>query len=88
MSTAIQQSYIAELNKVNDFKRDFWLARSPYVQAKSIHTPRMHGFQIVHVFTVLRSKRNEKKSYTKKSPGKSTVTNRVTLRGILRGVKN
>lgn len=47
--------------KVNDFKRDFGLARSPYVQAKSIHTPRMHGFQIVHVFSVLRSKRNEKK---------------------------
>lgn len=47
--------------KVNDFKRDFVLVRSPYVQAKSIHTPRMHDFQIVHVFSVLRSKRNEKK---------------------------
>lgn len=66
MATAIQQSYIFEINKVNDFKRDFWQARSPYVQGKFIHTRRMHGFQIVHVFSVLRSKRNEKKKLDKK----------------------
>lgn len=67
MATAIQQSYIFEINKVNDFKRDFWQARSPYVQGKFIHTPRMHDFQIVHVFSVLRSKRNEKKKIRQKT---------------------
>lgn len=70
MATVFQQSYIVEIIKqfvkVNDFERDFWLARSPYVQGKFIHTRRMHGFQIVHVFSVLRSKRNEKKKLDKK----------------------
>lgn len=39
------------------------------------------------MFSILRSEQNEKKKDTKNSPGKSTVTNRVTLREILRGDK-
>lgn len=90
MATAIQQFYIVEINKVNDFKHDFDRPGHHMFKASLFIPDVCMAFKIVRsrVFRFAFQAKWKKKVKTKNSPGKSTVTNRVTLRGILRGVKN